>query len=511
MEHFPDNGDRQVELLGEIIETMQGDFKPEAPASPDQTTPAEHKQTAPPPIDFKSNALEAVRGGVFAIVGGARIENEFGFSGTDLPDSLLDTPYGNGPAAIALQNLDVLPPVMKQVRKNFMKANQLLLPTDQLMRYFHQRFTAADPFDAGGIGQALDKYKPEIPEANYINYNTEDVSFRLDINRARYKRNLFTAEELEATLDFVAEYPALPVAIAAYQGTILDYLDCLGDEFTAMAGQAGSGVTAEDLEKYQTYTQAWNTPNFYKELLPALMLHFRKAQIDNPEAPSDSLITPELFHDALNFLFKNGAFRNFVDIPAHTALDGKERVNKFICPAAGLIHEHIVDGRLLYKLYGLTHAGIVAGDSNVQELIVAAEDASNESYVRLAKAKLLAQRRAAEAASPVLNLNVEGLSLQEAVGKALLYSTYDEKPAVFSHDGTEYSISPDMFAQTVREDDPRQPGDREIIVDFEDTLDGVLGRAAYRALELGAPTQFRFNGVSYRILPESARRLFIGR
>src|SRR5207244_6661107 len=72
---------------------------------------------------------------------------------------LLDVPYVNGPFAIEIYVFDVQEPTIFSVRRNFTEANPLLLPKEQVLRYFHQRFVADDTFNSELLIRLVQAYR----------------------------------------------------------------------------------------------------------------------------------------------------------------------------------------------------------------------------------------------------------------------------------------------------------------------------------------------------------------
>ncbi len=455
----------------------------------------------PSPVQFIPIALHALEGGIFAVDEEARLTNRRSTSPVRLPESMLETPYGNGPARIERNDEDVPVAAMNQVRKNFARANQLLLPRDEVLRYFHERFARDEPFLSAGMSAAAQEYAPILNKA--IGYQDAALSFRIDdADRTTRRRRLFTEDEIRASIELARDYPASVLTVVAYAGTIQDYLYKLGYAFEALSHRPEYKITAKNLADYRKFAENWNTSNFTAELMPSLALHLNRAHEAQPQATTDSLLTSELFHQAVDFVIANGAFRNFVAIPDYVAIDGVARVNHFLCPAVSAIREQLLDGSLLYAIYRIADARLAAGDKDAQRL---ADTLSARAARRISEHEAHQEylaREAAAAALPMVIIETEGKNEREIIAEAISKALEKEKPAVFVHDGRSYSVAPGAIQSVLAFEQPQQRGDIVIILHAGQWLYAVIREAVERALADMRPVFFRFNDVPYRIQPD---------
>lgn len=312
----------------------------------------------PPAVNFEAIAEHALNAGIFAV------SAELHDASSEMPTSMLDS-YGPGVFLIEAHQVDVPVAAMNAVRKNFVKANKLLVPTDQLGLYFHQRFTDGDVLDSCSLQRALHDYRP-YQKQTWSTRNTAVESFNPnDPARKNYKRKQYSTEEIHATWDFAIEYPEAILAILAYQAVTADYLAELRRQYDR---RVDGTVSAKDLELFDSYVRQWGGDNFSAMLVPALTILHHNAKKHNPTHGAE-FFDAQSFSQAFTLAADNGVFRNWVAVPASIAADGKERVNKFLCPAAGTLKEQLGDGTILAKTYDLVRRSTGQGDTHTREAL----------------------------------------------------------------------------------------------------------------------------------------------
>jgi hypothetical protein len=322
----------------------------------------------PAKADLRQIAYNAILGGIFDIDIEAIKKNE-GISQeySMFPTNLIDIPYGNGPHAIQY-GVDLPEDIVFAVRKNFVKANALLLPTDQVRLYFHQQFYEGRVFNSQSLARLVGGYFPST-RLNFLDDRNIDsnMSFRTDINRKVYDRNLYTRNEAVIGQNITLVHPELILTVLTYQSILQDYFQELRSEFEDIAQQTSTEITAENLKLYDIYAKQWTTGNFTSDLIPAMIIFYSQKMKSVPSTSASQMFDQELFREAVEFIISNGAFRNWIDVPEDIALDGKKRINHFLCPAVGVIREQLHDGFLLSKIYDIVQEKMSAGEEQILE------------------------------------------------------------------------------------------------------------------------------------------------
>jgi hypothetical protein len=288
------------------------------------------------------------------------------------PVTLLDVPYGNGPRAIEVFQQDVPEESVYAVRHNYTEANKLLVPHDQVSQYFQERLLADDLFKSRSLGTLVDGYQaPGIDgyEAtgnnalSGIRYKADDLSFRVNgVDRTTHDRYLYTRAEQVAGLQLADRQPAVVLAILLYQAVLQDYLRGIGDALSRIAQQPDSRLTRKDLTDFEGYMEPWRGSSFTHELVPALAI-FQQHRVDAGIAEEQS-IDRDVFATAVRFIIENGAFRNWVIVPAEVAGDHQQRITHFLCPGVGPIREQLDGGVLLWQLYRTVRQKLRRKDRN---------------------------------------------------------------------------------------------------------------------------------------------------
>jgi hypothetical protein len=263
-----------------------------------------------------------------------------------------------------------------------------------------------------------------------------------------------------------------------YQSILQDYFQELREEFVAVAQLSKRKVTAKNLEDYDVYARQWANSNFTNELIPALAIFYHQKKEANPTKPKDQIIDQQVFHNAVEFTIANGAFRNWVEVPAHVALDGKERTNHFLCPALGTVRDQILDGSLLHKIYTTINKKIAENDIQVGD------------YADIIQTK--ASERIAEGEQ-------EPISMEEI---ERLYEEYSKVTIKF--DDTEYTVKVDDHFSSFMQGE-QQPGDIIIEPRIGSFISDAMRKAAITAIEQNTPVFFDFNDEKYRLTPEKVK------
>jgi hypothetical protein len=287
-----------------------------------------------------------------------------------------------------------------------------------------------------------------------------------------------------------------------------DYRGELSTAFERAAERQPGTVTKRDIDEVTNVAEQWTSSNFTDNLMPALAIFIaRKKQLD-PEIPTAEITTPELFNDAVDFIISNGAFRNFVTVPAEIAADGQERVNHFLCPAVGTIRDQLLDGSLLHTVHRATVARIEAGDSSALGLREHIQTRAQESLLRIAEDEKWQRQQAMEAARPFVPIETQGKTWADIACDAIAQTTARQKPALFNFEGQEYRVVLDQEWSGLVAHEPKQQGDTEIELRAGDVLYNVLGTSAATALQTEGDVFFSFNGDPYRITCANVQALF---
>jgi hypothetical protein len=513
MEHkptgsFSETTDDQPDLIRRVIDTMGVEtcHAEDVPAARTEYTPP-----LPEPVDFERLATHALSQDLFtpdqvAIRANAAAPRSRRYR---LPETLLERPYENGPMSISRFGIDVPEAIMAAKRKNLAKANRLLLPTETLMAYFHERCTAPDVFASDGILLARGNYRPQLSEQD-CNPN-EALSFTLE-GRGTHQRQLFTKTEVRAGNALAVEQPELVMSIVGYAGLIQDYLGNLGHTFARLSRLPEYTVSNQDLHNYDKFTEEWNTPNFTELLMPALAMFLELAQRDQPETNDTPRITPALFQQAIAFLIDNGAFRNFFTVPAAVAENDKERTNHFLCPAIGAVRDQLLNGKVLYQLYQVANSRLQAGERSAVKLCDNVVATARWQLGQDERHKAYEQERAAEKARTVIPIDTTDKDLPTIMKDAVSAALLGRKPATFTQNGKEYTMGSKHIENTLR---ARNQPPLEDSIHLDNialrsggaSFGGTLGDAVGEALRHNRSVYFRFNFVDYRVDPEKARAL----
>jgi len=462
--------------------------------------------------DLQQVANDAIAAGLFATdLDAARGNDGVASRYERMPSTLLNVPYVNGPAFIEIFGRDVSEAAVLAVRRNFTEVNRLLLPKEQVLRYFHQRFVADDIFNSEHAARIVAEYRApaaaevdprarkffrrELFAAGEIDivdvlgtpdgqqaaataepiasrFQAPELSFQIKgVERRSHVRALYTRDEQIAALQLARENPSVVLAIIAYQSVIQDYLAALRETFDALARESVS--IRDGLADFDRYIKEWASPNFTVELIPALATFLRLREDSSDEAQQDRAIDAELFRDSVNFIVTNGAFRHWITIPAAVAREHEARVDHFLCPAVGTIREQTMDGSLLEALYTTVGEKANAGDGAVLAFL--------EKIQAEASTKLTESER-----TPTED---DIARLQERVTMGIHYQ------------GRDYSVSLDapgfqeLFAGT--------PGRNDVIITppLGSWFYDVLREAIATTLDRKTAVFFQFNGRGYRLSP----------
>jgi hypothetical protein len=466
---------------------------------------AEYEGRVLPPVDFTRIAEDAVRGGVFETLEDAVAENRRTPRRFPLPESLLDFPYSNGPMFIQRFHEDVPVPLMNAVRKNNVAANRLLMPPRDVLLYFHERFTSnAEVLDSPSIMQRYYQF-----DARFSGEPDPDnaISFRTDIERSVRDRHLFTEQEARYTLDFVIDQPAVPVTLFAYQGVIRDYLLKLRGALHGLDREE-YGVFSKQIEQYDHYMDLWDSPNFMNTLMPSLAIHHKQAREAQPDADPETLFTQELFRDAFSFVLDNGVFRNVVTVPANVAENGKERVNRFLCPAVNTVRGHLSDGALLHQVYGLVQERLYASNYSAVTMGLGVIAQGKQRIEDMRRSEEWRRFRDMEQASPTVILDTEHHTTWPQLAGHVIGKVLDKnKPAAFTHEGVEFNVSVEDVRGLALHGE-QQPGDDVIESRGGAWLYGVIEFAITQSIENDRPVYFQFNDDHYRIDPARIQEFY---
>lgn len=462
--------------------------------------------------DLQQVANDAIAAGLFAAdLDAVRGNNGVASRYERMPSTLLNVPYVNGPAFIEIFGRDVREAAVIAVRRNFTEVNRLLLPKEQVLRYFHQRFVADDIFNSEHAARIVAEYRPpaaaeadlrvqkffrrELFAAGEIDivdvlgiaerhgstataeqsasrFQVSELSFQIKgVDRRSHVRVLYTRDEQIAALQLAQEHPSVVLAIIAYQSVIQDYLGALREMFDAIARE--SVAVRDGLNDFDRYINEWASPNFTVELIPALAIFLRLREDASGETKQDRAIDAELFRDSVNFIVTNGAFRHWITIPAEVAREHEARVDHFLCPAVGTIRQQTMDGSLLEALYTAVGAKANAGDSSVLEFL---EKIRVEASTKLTVSE----------GTPT---DDDIARLQQSVTMGIHYQ------------GRDYSVSLD--APGFQEFFAGTPGRDDVVITpplgrwFYD----VLREAIATTLDRKTAVFFQFNGRGYRLSP----------
>jgi hypothetical protein len=463
-------------------------------------------------LDLERVAKDAIAAGLFATdLDAVRGNNGVASRYERMPSTLLNVPYVNGPAFIEIFGRDVTEAAVLAVRRNFTEVNRLLLPKEQVLRYFHQRFVADDIFNSEHVARIVAEYRaPAAAEAdprvqkffrrqlfaageldiadvigtphqhqpaadaerNASRFQSPELSFQVrGVERRSHVRALYTREEQIAALQLARERPSVVLAIIAYQSVIQDYLAALRETFDAIARE--SAAVRDGLKDFDRYIKEWASPNFTVELIPALAIFLRVREDSSEDAKQGSAIDAELFRDSVNFIVTNGAFRHWITIPADVAREHEAHVDHFLCPAVGTIREQTMDGSLLDALHRAVEEKANVGDARV---IAFLEKIQAEASTKLTES----ERTPTE----------EDIArLHERVTMGIHYQ------------GRDYSVSLDapgfqeVFAGT--------PGRNDVVITppLGSWFYDVLREAIAATLDRKTAVFFQFNGRGYRFTP----------
>lgn len=446
--------------------------------NPGEGKSVEH-HALPPRVDFQQIAQNALNGGLFvtdmyAIERNKEISREYG----KYPTEMLDVPYIHGPWAIQRVEEDVKEEAVFAVRKNFIAANNLLLPPEQVLRYFHQRFYDSDVFSSDALERVVDDYSPHSLDTRFREESS--LSFQTQgVDRKVHDRILFTEEEKVAGLELTKDHPEVVLTILTYESVLQDYFQELRGALVATAQRSMSEVTEKNLEGYDTYAKQWATDNFTHELLPALALFYRQKKEKNPTMSEDEIISQDVFQDAVNFIIANGAFRNWVEVPAHVALDGKERTNHFLCPAVGTIRDQLLDGALLGKINKIINEKVLEGDMQVVDYA---------DTIRAKTVEMIAEQYP------------EPVDMVEEIARM-----YEERSKVtINYDDNEYMVNIDDHFSAFMSGE-HKAGDIVIEPRIGSLFYDIMREAANTAIEQNVSVFFDFNDQKYRLTPEKVK------
>ncbi len=431
----------------------------------------------PKPVDFTELAKDVLASDLFTVDEDVEAKNRGASEYSRLPTYALEAPYGNGPMVIKKFGKDVPAEAMVLVRNNFIRANHALLPTEKVLSHFHHSFADGSVFRNRSLPKLVQEFSPKTVSV-FEEPQDERFSFAVDAERKVENRKLFTRPEIEHTQEFTEKNPEVVLTILLFQTTIQDYFGKLRQSLVDVSAQGGVQPTEAQMKDFDTFARQWATGNFADELVPAVALFARNAELSGQQ----ETITKDTFEKALNFIIVNGSFRNFVNIPAHVANDGVERTNRFMCPALGKIKSLLLDGSLLEHIYQITKKAGAKSDSPIARyLSVIASKATDaiaeEKTAPRSMAEMHEQNRLRWEAKKTRTISVGGKEIIILIDEA--------------------------FIENHKK--PRMPGDTIMELRAGDDLYEVFEEAILSVRATATACSFNFNDKNYRITPEELK------
>ena len=210
--------------------------------------------------------------------------------------------------------------------KSFSDAMKSYMPIQETAKWMHEYFSEGNNF------LHSKSFRNFVSELVYV-FPVKRIpleskhTMQLDSkDRKRDDQRIFTAEEMIISRKVSDALPALPVAAAAYQASLFDYLEKLGsaiDKSKDLSGQqrkTGKKVV-------NTLKEGFSATGAMQHIIPSVATHYYK----NHGNTIGEDATEQDFRDAIHFMMKNGSFRQSVSYT-----DGSETV-RFSCPAQPFI------------------------------------------------------------------------------------------------------------------------------------------------------------------------------
>jgi hypothetical protein len=491
-------GDPTESAIADVLVTLRGTYDLAAHSGPEDMSLPEQLSG---PVDFDRHAREAVESGLFAeqpeTPGLSRFERRF------MPDRPLYRAWGSG-TFLVTDGHDMPGVAVNAHRKLLAEASRTILKPELVEAFFDDHLATKGPLNSDSIIRVLEEFRPDT--LTYGDFQDSAHSFQLADRRVDNRR-VYTEEEMAAGLELAEEYPELVLAIASYNSIILDYLDRFRDSLLRQDLMDERGKAEID-----RYIENWITNNFYDAFIPGLAIAVVAARERHPDMPMEQLLDGPLFSYMFRFGLYNGMFQNHMTVRAENAQDGVAHEIKFRCPLAGVIADHLFDGKLLDSLHSSIRDKIAEGDTfaNATANTISAQISSWREVH--AERTALREAAEAEAAKPIVEVEIEdGMDLFAALGEATFQAKERRKPATFTLGGTTYTINPDAFGSYDSWLGQAEPTD--VVYDTSsggNYLPGLITYAMGEAMRSNKAITFKFNFDQYRVTPQQARSRFPG-
>lgn len=262
---------------------------------------------------------------------------------------LIHIPYGSFKHNLLIGTpMDIPDDTIKDVRHGFMKANELLLPTDALNIFFEQH-VLEDPsfFDSAGalfteaaqhvrlimqpsvsMGQAFGKAEVQAVEAG----RSEELNNSFGKAMYRQEDVFYTKERKALLLVFLKDNPEIVVMLTGYLQGLQNYLSPIRESMISLGQGAISSQNLEDLDAF--IGQWGNVAAFMDTFTAGIAACHYIGMRHAPEVSPKDLINADLFYMAAQYIGRSGAFVTKARVPAEFAALHRNGEYNVIC--AGL-------------------------------------------------------------------------------------------------------------------------------------------------------------------------------
>lgn len=211
-------------------------------------------------------------------------------------------------------------------KRAFMDAVNTFMPMETTAQWMHEYFSPEKNFIHS---KQFRSFVTDLSTTPAVTRNLLDSELTMkldDKQRSRDDQHLFTPEEIHITRRVSEAVPAIPLAIVAYQASLVDYLGHLDKAI-------GSSRTLSMQEKKRGHDivgklkEGFAAKGTIQHMLPAIATHYHKNHGQNTGEPS----TEQDFREGIHFMMKNGSFRQTVPYR-----DNTDEV-RFSCPVQPFI------------------------------------------------------------------------------------------------------------------------------------------------------------------------------
>ena len=279
--------------------------------------------------------------------------------------------------------------------------------------------------------------------------------------------------------------------------TIQKYLFRVKQE---LAYRVGKDITQEDLQAFDVYVKRlWGPSVFTERLTPAIFLHSREARLQG--GVEDFVVSADVYSKAVDFMIGAGRLRHDVPVSAAIALDGEERVNRYICPAVTKIRSQLISGHLLYHLDQHIRREVAGGNQLAIDMLQQVSEMTEDEYIKASGAywqRLQMEARKEDFEREYSVVRVDNKTDLESFADAVEKAGVIHEVMEYTQAGYDYSVPRRLFWDLVYTSKPRE-GDKILEMCAGDSIKDVIADNIVEVVSSSQAVAFNFNGRDVRL------------